>query len=56
MPGKFLIDLTDSRFLIDANEDVVWVIRVANPFGPSNVGSRWCRRAFDLASNDEPSA
>ena len=39
MPGKFLIDLTDPRFLIDANEDVVRFIRVVNPFCHSDVGS-----------------
>ena len=38
MTGKFLIDLTDPRFLIDANEDVVRFIRVANPFAHSDVG------------------
>ena len=55
MPSKFLIDLTDPRFLMDANEDVVRFIRVANPFCHSDVGSRWCRRAFDEASADVPS-
>ena len=42
MPGKFLIDVTDPRFLIGPNEDVVRL-------------RRWCRRAFHEASANEPS-
>jgi hypothetical protein len=39
MTGKFLIDLTDSRFHIAENEDVLEVVRRANPFAHSDVGS-----------------
>lgn len=30
MPGKFLIDVTDARFKIDANDDVMRFVRVTN--------------------------
>ncbi len=39
MAGKFLIDVTDARFLIPANDDVIGFIRRANPFAHSDVGS-----------------
>lgn len=39
MPGKFLIDITDPRFLVAPNEDVIEFIRRANPFAHSDVGS-----------------
>lgn len=39
MSGKFLIDLTDARFHVDANADVLAFIRRANPFAHSDVGS-----------------
>ena len=39
MAGKFLIELTDSRFLIDDNADVIEFIRRVNPFAHSDVGS-----------------
>jgi hypothetical protein len=39
VPGKFLIELTDSRFVIEENADVVEFIRRVNPFAHSDVGS-----------------
>ena len=39
MAGKFLIELTDPRFVTDDNADVVEFIRKANPFAHSDVGS-----------------
>jgi hypothetical protein len=39
VPGKFLIDLTDARFLIAGNEHVLQFVRRANPFAHSDVGS-----------------
>lgn len=41
----YLIDVTDSRFFIPGNEDVIEFIRRANPFAHSDVGSI----LFDLA-------
>ena len=58
MAGKFLIDLTDDRFHVAGNEDVLAFVRRTNPFAHSDVGSlllelgkgarleRWCARAF----------
>jgi len=37
--GKFLIDLTDARFLIAGNEHVLQFVRRSNPFAHSDVGS-----------------
>jgi hypothetical protein len=37
--GKFLIELTDPRFAIDDNADVMEFIRRVNPFAHSDVGS-----------------
>ena len=39
MPGRFLIDVTDARFLIPDNANVVEFIRRTNPFAHSDVGS-----------------
>src|SRR4051794_18351350 len=39
MTGNFLIDLTDPRFSIPENADVIAFIRRANPFAHSDVGS-----------------
>lgn len=39
MTGRFLIDVTDPRFFIPENADVVAFIRTANPFAHSDVGS-----------------
>ena len=39
MGGKFLIELTDPRFVIDDNADVIAFIRRVNPFAHSDVGS-----------------
>ena len=39
MPGKFLIDVTDPRFFIARNDDVIDFIRRTNPFAHSDVGS-----------------
>lgn len=39
MAGKFLIELTDPRFVIDDNADVIEFIRRVNPFAHSDVGS-----------------
>lgn len=39
MPGKFLIDVTDARFSIPDNKDVIEFIRKTNPFAHSDVGS-----------------
>ena len=39
MAGKFLIELTDPRFFIDDNADVIDFIRRVNPFAHSDVGS-----------------
>src|SRR5262249_53754631 len=39
MAGKLLIELTDPRFLIEDNADVIEFIRRANPFAHSDVGS-----------------
>lgn len=36
---KFLIDITDARFFIPANDDVIAFIRRVNPFAHSDVGS-----------------
>ncbi|MEP6621637.1 MAG: hypothetical protein ABJE47_20080 [bacterium] len=40
MAGKFLIDVTDARFLIPANRDVMEFVRKTNPFAHSDIGSR----------------
>ena len=40
MAGKFLIDVTDPRFFIAANGDVIDFIRRTNPFAHSDVGIR----------------
>src|SRR3954454_21635337 len=40
MPGKFLIDVTDQRFFIAANDDVIDFIRRTNPFAHTDVGIR----------------
>jgi len=39
MAGKFLIELTDPRFSIDFNADVMEFIRRVNPFAHSDVGA-----------------
>lgn len=39
MAGKLLIELTDPRFAIDDNADVMEFIRRVNPFAHSDVGS-----------------
>ena len=39
MAGKFLIDLTDARFSIAQNEEILAFVRVRNPFAHSDVGS-----------------
>lgn len=39
MAGKFLIDLTDDRFHVAGNEDVLAFVRRTNPFAHSDVGS-----------------
>lgn len=39
MPGKFLIDVTDPRFKIDANAEAMRFIAEVNPFAHSDVGS-----------------
>lgn len=39
MPGKFLIDVTDPRFMTPENADVIEFIRRKNPFAHSDVGS-----------------
>ena len=39
MAGKLLIELTDPRFVIDDNADVIGFIRRVNPFAHSDVGS-----------------
>jgi hypothetical protein len=39
MAGKFLIDLTDARFHVAGNEDVLEFVRRSNPFAHSDVGS-----------------
>ena len=38
MTGKFLIDVTDPRFLIAANEHVIEFVRRTNPFAHTDVG------------------
>jgi hypothetical protein len=48
MPGKFLIDLTDQRFLIAANEDVIGFVRRTNPFAHTDVGIRVLELAKEL--------
>ena len=40
MVKRFLIDVTDPRFLLAANDDIIGYIRRANPFAHSDVGSR----------------
>lgn len=40
MPGKFLIDVTDPRFFIPFNADVMEFVRRANPFAHTDVGGR----------------
>jgi hypothetical protein len=37
-PGRFLIDVTDARFHIAPNDDVLAFVRRANPFAHSDVG------------------
>jgi len=37
--GKWLIDMTDPRFIVAGNEDVIEFIRRVNPFAHSDVGS-----------------
>lgn len=39
MPGKFLIDVTNPRYQIAENADVIEFIRAKNPFAHSDVGS-----------------
>lgn len=39
MAGKYLIDLTDARFHVAGNEDVLAFVRRANPFAHSDLGS-----------------
>jgi len=39
MTGKFLIDITDPRFLITSNESVMNFVRQTNPFAHSDLGS-----------------
>jgi hypothetical protein len=39
MAGKFLIDLTDARFSIAQNEEILAFVREKNPFAHSDVGS-----------------
>ena len=39
MPGKFLIDLTDPRFLIAANAEVMDFVRRVSPSAHGDVGS-----------------
>ena len=39
MSGKLLIDLTDGRFRVAGNEDVLEFVRRTNPFAHSDVGS-----------------
>ena len=39
MTGRFLIELTDPRFFIRDNADVIEFIRRVNPFAHSDVGS-----------------
>jgi len=39
MAGKFLIDLTDARFLIASNDDVMAFVRRTSPSAHSDVGS-----------------
>jgi hypothetical protein len=39
VPGKFLIDVTDPRFLTAENAAVVEFVRRTNPFAHSDVGS-----------------
>jgi len=39
MAGKFLIDLTDARFSIAQNQEILTFVRVRNPFAHSDVGS-----------------
>ena len=38
MPDKYLIDVTDARFKIDVNDDVMRFVRVTSPFAHSDVG------------------
>ena len=38
MLGKFLIDVTDPRLFIAANNDVIEFVRATNPFAHSDVG------------------
>ena len=40
MPGKFLIDLTDPRFLIPENADVMDFVRRTSPSAHTDVGIR----------------
>lgn len=39
MTKRFIIELTESRFLIDVNEDIIGYIRYVNPSAHSDVGS-----------------
>jgi hypothetical protein len=39
MTGKFLIDMTDPRFLIASNDDVMAFVRRTNPSAHGDVGS-----------------
>ena len=40
MAGKFLIDVTDARFKIAVNDDVMHFVRIANPSAHTDIGIR----------------
>ena len=48
MPGNFLIDVTDARFKIDANAEVMRFVAEVNPFAHSDVGDVLIRLGKEL--------
>lgn len=49
MAGKFLIDVTDPRYFITANADVIEFVRRTNPFAHTDVGIRLLELGKELA-------
>jgi len=54
--GKFLIDVTDPRFLIAANEHVIEFVRRTNPFAHTDVGIPLLELAKELPGAHAPSS
>jgi hypothetical protein len=53
MSGKFLIELTDARFKIPANAEVIDFITRVNPFAHSDVADRLIESSNGLPGSEE---